>query len=224
MFSYLFPLFTLLILLLPLTNYAQQFQGWGIYFGNTAIKDSKFSIHHELQLRDYKIIGDHQQTLLRLGLQYQANASVNFTLGYGYIYNELAGSPNDPFSENRIYQEALIKHSWTVFQFRHRFRTEERFDPSGFRGRGRYCVFVDMPLTDKKMKKGGTYLALYDEVFVNAFAREASLFDRNRLYGGVGFKLQDNFGIQLGYMRQHVGALAGTNHVLLSFHQQLKIK
>lgn len=64
-----------LILLFTLTicisSQAQSLNGWLIYFGNTQIKESKFSIHHELQLRDYKIIGDHNQTLIRLGGQYQ---------------------------------------------------------------------------------------------------------------------------------------------------------
>lgn len=32
-----------------------------MYMGNTQIKESKFSIHHELQLRDYKITSDRNQ-------------------------------------------------------------------------------------------------------------------------------------------------------------------
>ncbi|WDF68294.1 DUF2490 domain-containing protein [Sphingobacterium oryzagri] len=214
---------TLIIVLFALKSRAQHLQGWGIYFGSTTLKDRRFSLQHELQLRDYKLVGDHQQTLLRLGLQYQATSSVSFTLGYGYIYNEWEDTPNNPFSENRIYQEALIRHSWNILRIRHRFRTEERFTGNGFRGRARYCLFVDVPLTARQMQQGGLYFAAYDELFVNVLAPQTSLFDRNRLYGGLGLKVRDNLGVQLGYMRQHVGALPGTNHVLLSFHHQLKL-
>lgn len=222
MFYFLTPVLAFILVMLPLINCAQHLQGWAIYFGNTKLADSKFSIHHELQLRDYKIVGDHQQTLLRLGLQYQATPTVGFTLGYGYIYNEWEDTPNNPFSENRIYQEVLIRHSWSILRIRHRFRSEERFAGNGFRGRGRYCLFVDIPVTDRELRKGGLYLALYDELFINVLARQAETFDRNRLYGGGGVKVTDNLGVQLGYMRQHIGSFSGTNHILLSFHHQLK--
>ncbi|KGE15166.1 hypothetical protein DI53_1084 [Sphingobacterium deserti] len=216
-------LIAILLFFTPVLLHAQSLQGWGIYFGNTAIPNSKFSIHHELQLRDYKMLGDHQQTLLRFGLQYRANKAINVTMGYAYVYTENEGSPNLPFSENRIYQEALIQHNWDILRFRHRVRTEERFMRSSLRGRARYCLFLDVPLTQSKMMKGGTYLALYNEVFVNVFAGGADAFDRNRLYGGLGYKLLDNLGIQLGYMRQHIGNNAGTNNLLLSLHHQLKL-
>lgn len=213
---------TLLVMMTPRVIYGQHTQGWAIYFGNTAIKDSKFSIHHELQLRDYQFGGDHQQTLLRLGLQYQALASTSFTLGYGYIYTEAEGEPNLPYSENRIYQEILVKHRLNILRLRHRLRAEERFiSERHFRGRGRYCVFVDIPLLGKEMGKGELYGAFYDEMFLNIFHEYLDTFDRNRLYGGLGYKLLDNLGIQLGCMRQHVGAAKGTNSVLFSLHHQL---
>ncbi|TYP98353.1 uncharacterized protein DUF2490 [Sphingobacterium allocomposti] len=207
----------------PFIVSAQHVQGWGIYFGNTALGKSKFSVHHELQLRDYKMVGDHQQTLLRVGLQYQALPSTSFTFGYGYIYTEAEGTPNLPFSENRIYQEALMKHRIDIVRLRHRFRAEERFMPQGkFRGRGRYCLFIDVPFTQRQMGEGEIYAAFYDEIFLNAFDDKLDVFDRNRLYGGLGYKLKDNLGLQLGYMRQHVGKLPGTDHILFSVHHQLR--
>ncbi|WP_437921133.1 DUF2490 domain-containing protein [Sphingobacterium sp. LRF_L2] len=216
-------LVTFLLVFVPLFTEAQHLQGWGIYFGNTAFRNSKLSIHHELQLRDYQIVGDHQQTLMRLGLQYQASSAVSLTLGYGYIYTEAEGTPNLPFSENRIYQEASIRQNWNIVRIRHRFRTEERFLKDTFRGRGRYCLFIDVPINGNQMNKGSLYTAFYNEVFLNVFAENTTTFDRNRLYGGFGYKLYDNLGLQLGYMRQHVGTTKGTNHALLSLHHQIKL-
>jgi len=43
------------------------------------------------------------------------------------------------------------------------------------------------------------YLSSYNEIFINA---EQNAFDRNRLYGGLGYKLFDSAKIELGYMNQ----------------------
>lgn len=214
---------------------AQSPKGWLIYFGNTQLGDSKFALHHELQLRDHQFIGDHNQTLLRFGLQYNMSKKVALTAGYAYVHNEKMGSPNEPFSENRIYQEALIKHQISILQLRHRFRLEERFvENRQFSGRARYSLFLDIPLTPKKMAAGGVYAALYNELFINAIYGGEQLigvpsspsdtgFDRNRLYSGVGYKLRDNLGVQIGYMRQNVKGQSGTNQVLLSLHHNFKL-
>lgn len=219
-------LLNLLFIAVTLPCFAQNLQGWLIYFGNTKIKESKFSIHQEIQLRDYKIVGDHHQTLVRVGAQYQLKPYLVTTLGYGFIYTESFGEPNNPFVEHRIYQEALFNHSMGKAKIRHRLRLEERFiQNQEFRGRFRYCLFADIPLTDKGFAKHGAYIAVYDELFLNiADDANITVFDRNRAYAGIGYKFRDNLGVQLGYMFQNVGVQQGTNNVLLSFHHNLKIK
>ena len=203
---------------------AQEPQGWLIYFGTSQIGDSKFSIHHELQLRDHKIIGDHNQTLIRVGGQYQFRPYFQGTLGYGFIHTESEGLPNNPFTEHRIYQEGTFSHGLSLIKFRHRLRLEERFiEGKDFRGRFRYCLFADVPFTDKGLSKNGIYGAFYDELFLNiSDDKSLDAFDRNRLYGGVGFKFTNNLGVQLGYMRQKVNNINSTNHVLLSLHHKMK--
>ena len=203
---------------------AQSPQGWLIYFGNSQIKDSKFSIHHEVQLRDYKLLGDHNQTLIRVGGQYQFKPYFQATIGYGFIHSEAEGSPNRPFAENRIYQEGVFSHNVKQSKWRHRLRLEERFiENQDFRGRFRYCLFADVPLNSKQFDKDGVYLSFYNEVFLNISDEQTiKTFDRNRAYAGVGYKLVENLGIQLGYMRQHVGKNTGTNHILVSFHHKMK--
>ncbi|MCA5006828.1 DUF2490 domain-containing protein [Sphingobacterium bovistauri] len=202
---------------------AQSVQGWAIYFGNTQIKESKFSIHHELQLRDYKLLGDHNQTLVRVGGQYQFSSLVQGTLGYAFVHSEAEGTPNNSFSEHRVYQEAVVSHGVKSSKIRHRFRLEERFiEGQDFRGRVRYCLFADVPLSNKQFDKHGTYLAFYDELFVNLSSdRSIKAFDRNRAYAGLGYKFKKNLGAQVGYMRQNVGSNNGTNHLLLSVHHKM---
>lgn len=221
---YLTSILLFLISFFCTTVYSQQApQGWFIYFGNTKINKSKFSIHHELQLRDHQVFGDHNQTLFRLGLQYEVLPWLSITNGYGYIHSESRGEPNNPFRENRIYQEALAKQTAGRFMLRHRLRLEERFiEDQDFRGRGRYVFFADLPLTTLKMQENTIYASFYNEVFINLFQDDhIKTFDRNRLYVGAGYKIRNNLGMQLGYMRQHVGSSKGTNHILLSLHHQI---
>lgn len=195
-----------------------------MYFGQTKIKASKFAIHHELQLRDHQLMGDHNQTLLRVGLQYQVKPYLLTTVGYGFIYSEQPGSPNRPFNENRMYQEALFSHKLVGGSIRHRIRLEERFvEHKDFSGRFRYCLFADIPFTPYGLKAKGWYAALYNEIFVNLSDNDSmDFFDRNRAYLGAGYKVSDAVGIQMGYMYQNVGKTSGTNHAMLSVHHQIK--
>ncbi len=204
-------------------TYGQSTRGWLIYFGQSNFKNSKFNIHHELQLRDHQLIGDHQQSLIRVAGQYKFKPYFQGSVGYGFIYSEAEGEPNLGFSENRIYQEGLFSHKLSKMLVRHRLRLEERFiDNQDFQSRFRYCLFLDIPLTEKDMKQGGLYLSFYDEVFLNIDnPNNSSIFDRNRAYGGIGFKAKDNLGVQFGYMMQHVGSSKLGNHLLLSFHHQI---
>jgi len=222
-------IFLVLISLIGLNIKAQSpqnLQSWLIYFGTTQVKQSKFSIHHEVQLRDHQLFGDHNQSLIRVGGQYRFRPYFQATVGYGFIHSESKDTPNTPFDEHRIYQEALFSHDLSIVKVRHRLRLEERFiADQDFRGRFRYSFFADIPLTAKGMIKQGWYLSLYDEVFINlSDDKQLKAFDRNRAYGGLGYKLNDHLGVQLGYMRQHVGTAEGTNHLLLSFHHKMTWK
>ena len=43
------------------------------------------------------------------------------------------------------------------------------------------------------------YLSAYNEIFLNT---KTAIFDRNRLYGGLGFNLSSNVRVEAGYMNQ----------------------
>lgn len=206
--------------------FAQQPQSWLIYFGQSKFKDSKFSLHHEVQFRDHTLVGDHNQSLFRVGGQYLFKPYLQGTMGYGFIYSEQPGSPNLPTNEHRIYQEALFSHPLKRARIKHRLRLEERFiEGRDFMGRFRYSLFVDVPLTKRDFNAGGAYLALYNEVFLNIDdSQDIKTFDRNRMYGGVGYKLTDRLGLQLGYMMQHVSRNKATDHLLLSVHHTINWK
>ena len=221
---------TFLFLALAITgigfSYAQQLESALLYYGQTKFDNSRFGIYHEAQLRDFQFGGDHNQTLIRVGGHYQIKPFLTAVLGYGFIYSELKGAANAPFYEHRIFQDFVLTHAIKSTRIRHRLRLEERFiEDRDFYGRARYCLFADIPLSEKKFNAGGTYLALYQEVFINAFQPEPlKTFDRNRIYAAVGYKVKDNLGIQLGSMLQHVGSNKGTFQMQLSFHHVINVK
>ncbi|WP_149524507.1 DUF2490 domain-containing protein [Sphingobacterium hotanense] len=220
---------TFLFLVLAITgigfSYAQQLESALLYYGQTKFDNSRFGIYHEAQLRDFQFGGDHNQTLIRVGGRYQIKPFLTAIFGYGFIYSELKGDPNAPFNEHRIFQDFVLTHVLKSTRIRHRLRLEERFiEDRDVYGRARYCLFADIPLSEKNFNAGGTYLALYEEAFINVLQPSTQkTFDRNRIYAGVGYKVKDNLGIQLGSMLQHVGSNKGTFQMQLSFHHVVNV-
>ena len=57
------------------------------------------------------------------------------------------------------------------------------------------------------MEKGVFYLALYNEIFINTAkdignGARVEIFDRNRLYGALGYHILNKLKVQFGYMYQ----------------------
>ena len=62
-------------------------------------------------------------------------------------------------------------------------------------------LIVTVTLNKKEREKNTFFLSFYDEIFINL---SATPFDRNRLYGAVGYQFLPNANIQLGYLAQTV--------------------
>ena len=199
--------------------------GWYMYFFNTTLNDSPWGIQGDLQHRNWNIAGDLEQLMLRGGLTYSPqNANIKFTLGYGNITTGAFGSDNTTTAESRFYQEALFPVKFGKrFYTNHRFRYEQRFvENQDFRTRFRYNLFLNIALNKVNMEKNTIYLALYNELFMNGQrtignGNTVEFFDRNRLYGAVGYVIQDGLKVQLGVMNQTTDSW-GKNQIQLSLH------
>ncbi|CAL68392.1 DUF2490 domain-containing protein [Christiangramia forsetii] len=183
--------------------------GWYMYFWNTEFGESKFGLQGDVQYRNWDVIGDLEQLLLRAGVTYSPNENVKLTLGYGNITSGTFGDSNDTSTESRIYQEALLPHKISSrIYLKHRFRYEQRWvEGQDFRTRYRYNLFLNIPLNQATLNKNALYLAFYNEVFINGQkdigdGRRVEIFDRNRLYGALGYAIKDNLKVQAGYMEQ----------------------
>ena len=102
-------------LTMPLIGFSQDSNlgNWLIYIGNKKL-NSKWNIHNEVQYRNYNVVGDLEQLLLRTGVGYNITEKNNILLGYGYILSEnYVGSIDDKVSvsEHRIFQQYTTKQS-----------------------------------------------------------------------------------------------------------------
>ncbi len=191
----------LCIALLPFFSYSQESNlgNWLIYIGNKKI-DSKWNLHHEVQYRNYNAIGDLEQLLLRTGVGHQLADNSNLLLGYGFIHSQNYVGASDMKSkvdEHRIFQQFITKAKTGIVGWQHRYRFEQRFVSEEFKLRFRYFLGLTVPFTKKE--DNNYYLSCYNEIFLNS---RANVFDRNRTYAGLGYKLNKALRVELGYMNQ----------------------
>ncbi len=197
----------LLFSFLSTFSYGQNsdFGNWLIYFGNKKI-NSSLNWHHEVQYRNYNAIGDLEQLLLRTGIGYNLTENNNnLLLGYGFIRTEnyIGVDDKTDLNEHRIYQQFITKQLFGRVHIQHRYRFEQRWiDDQDFRMRFRYFLSLNVPLNKKEMVDNTLYLSAYNEVFMN---HRNNFFDRNRLYGGLGYKLNSTVKFEAGYMNQFFG-------------------
>lgn len=193
--------------------------GWYGFFGTFKVAE-KYSIHSEYQWRRVNYISDKQQNLLRVGLNYQANPKVQLRLGYAWVetypYGEYAiNAQGKDFTEHRIFQMVTLNDKISKFELSHRFMLEQRFvgrysqpgltveDEYVYMNRIRYMFRIQMPLIGTEMKNHTPYIAAYDEVLIG-FGKNVNenIFDQNRLGLLLGYRFDNNFRIEAGYLNQ----------------------
>ena len=188
-----------LINILSVKSQENNLGNWLIYFGNKDL-NSKLNWHHEIQYRNYNLLGELEQLLIRTGLGYNVNEHNNILLGYGFIDSRnIALETNEiiKVNEHRIYQQFISKHAIGKIKIQHRYRFEQRFFEDDFKLRYRYFLSLNVPLLKGNEKY---YISAYNEIFINS--NEVNTFDRNRIYGGLGYKLNSNIKLEMGYMNQ----------------------
>ena len=198
---------------------------WYMYVFSTRFKDSRWGIQGDIQHRNFNLLGDLQQLLLRGGFTYMPlNTPLKLTFGYAHITTGTQGPADDTIAESRFYQETSfpVKLAKRIYS-NHRFRYELRnVDGQDFRTRYRYNLFLNIPLNSEIIVPKTLYLALYNEIFINGQrkigdGKTVSFFDRNRLYGAFGYMIKEGLKMQFGLMRQTTNAF-GKNQLQLSFH------
>ena len=175
---------------------------WLIYIGNTKLGE-RWDFHSELQYRNYNFIGDLEQLLIRTGVGYNlSEGNNNVLIGYGFIRsdNYVAGTEDKvTVNEHRIFQQFITRQKFGRFGLMHRYRFEQRWVEEDFKMRFRYFLAMSVALTKPTLQDNTLYLSAYNEIFLNS---KSPVFDRNRLYVGLGWRFNKTIRIELGYMVQ----------------------
>lgn len=185
---------------------------WLMYFGTNRLSD-EWSIHTEAQYRNHEVGPSIEQLLLRTGANYHISKTAIATFGYGFIANHVYESDqkNPEVTEHRIFQQLILINNVGRLKFEHRYRLEQRWVEGDYRNRVRYRLMVFLPLNKAKIEQGTVFLGIYDEVFMNT---EQTFFDRNRLYGALGYQINKAAQVQVGYLYQRVNPF-GKHHLQL---------
>jgi hypothetical protein len=193
--------------------------GWYNYFGTFKVSQ-KFGIHTEYQFRRTEIITEWQQSLLRVGVNYQLNPKIQFRLGYAWIetfsYGEIPinGMGKD-FTEHRLFQMATLTDKGSIVDLSHRFILEQRWvgrysnanftneDEFPLLNRFRYMFRLQIPLKGKGTIDKTPYISIYDEIFIGFGDNvNENIFDQNRIGILLGYRFCSLVRIEAGYLNQ----------------------
>ncbi len=214
-------------------KYTNNYNGWYMYFGDHKISD-KWGVHLEAQIRKNEVITRGQQLLLRTGINYHFNSQAFATVGYGFIetypYGEFPVKATYP--ESRIWEQVQIKSQAGISEVISRFRLEQRFaqlpvetdeqlerGPPVYTNRFRLLTRFSVPFKGKTIEDNSLYVSAYDEFFIN-FGKNVgyNVFDQNRAYLALGYKLPKLGRLEVGYLNQLVfkgnGIQIENNHTL----------
>lgn len=215
-------------------NSSTQEHAWAMYTGNHRLSE-KWGLHTEYQFRRADGFNDWQQSLLRLGVDYYANPSLQLTAGYGLINSFAYGDQPiaHEITEHRIWEQAILKNKVGRVEIQHRYRLEQRFienwlkksditfqlDGFVFRQRVRYRFLATIPLSRKSLDNNTLFLSVYDEPFLGfGVGIGKNILDQNRLYIALGWRFTKDFNVQLGYLNQYIVKSNGVdqekNHTL----------
>ena len=218
----------ILSLLFTNTNFSQSnsilpddyLGNWLMYFGTHHLND-KYSIHYETQLRNYELTNNFFQLLPRVGLNYKIDDNSMITAGYAFIPTQTdfdEGWGNNMVTENRIWEQFILRNSIGSIKIRHRYRLEQRWVKNGnntsYKNRARYMLSFKIPLSKKE--DFPLFLSVYDEIFINISDKP---FNQNRLYTALGFQFNTNANVQLGYLKHHntaAGVIQNLNRLQLA--------
>jgi hypothetical protein len=191
---------------------------WFLYFGNQKI-NKRWNWHNEVQYRNYNLAGDLEQLLLRTGIGYNLSENNNTVLlGYAFVHSEpyIAGTDKKSnTNEHRIFQQFITKEKFGRVNIQHRYRLEQRFMEEDYKMRLRYFLSLNVPLTKKEMEKNAVYASAYNEIFINT---KPNYFDRDRIYGGVGYCFNKNFKVEAGVMTQILSSSSRTQFQVMFFN------
>jgi hypothetical protein len=189
---------------------------WWMYSGDHAI-NKRWGLHAEAQLRMHDFV-NMQQVLVRPGINYHINTQTFLSVGYCFVqtYPYGAFAVKAAFPEHRLWQQLQHKSSIGSIESVNRIRLEQRWNMLPLAIAQRYSVALDKHAIHDK----SVYITCFDEAFIN-FGKhvQANVFDQNRIFGGIGYKVPKWGRLEFGYLNQLLikpdGLKIENNHTIL---------
>lgn len=195
--------------------------GWYNYVGTFRVSE-KLSFHSEYQFRRSRLITAWQQSLLRIGVNYQLTPKVQLRTGYVWMetfpYGDIPiNAMGREFTEHQTFQMVSISDKVSIVELLHRVMLEQRWvgrysstsitkeDMYPFMNRIRHLLRLQVPLKGKEITDKTPYAAAYDETFIG-FGKNVgeNVFDQNHFGVLFGYKLNSLFRFEAGYLSQIV--------------------
>lgn len=183
---------------------------WFLLLNKYDIND-KWTVGNEFHLRRHNVFAEQKQLLLRPWVDYHAEPGFVASFGYSYIRT----APHGVFylgatlNEHNIWEQVTLSHSpWSFLNFSHRLRLEHRWSqvqpnqgdediPVVYRNRFRYRLTAKVNLSER------WYAHIFDELWVNVNEGiRVSNYDRNWIYIGAGYRLNDQVAVELAFLDQ----------------------
>lgn len=197
---------------------------WLMYYGDKKIS-KKWNFEHDLQYRNYNAIGDLEQLIVRGGIGYnlsQDNNNILFGAAYLFSQNYIDEvEDKENVNEFRTYQQFNNYHNFKKLHVNHRIRFEQRWIRNEvdnlFKTRFRYLVSLKLPINHTELINNTWYASTYNEIFLNTNTQ--NVFERNRTYVGIGYKISSRFTLEAGYMNQFFDDIPDRDQInLMVFH------
>lgn len=197
---------------------------WYGYYNNLKLNEN-WSLNSEIQERQFYNPTAQHQLVFRSNLERKVFADWKASVGMTLFFQ----NPNTPNSESNLTVPELRpdigfnnKQKLSFVTISHRYKAEARFFHDvennrlvgGYRFsnfRLRYQLGLDFPIW-KKEGNEKLLLKIKDEIMFNAGNKIVkNIFDQNRIYLAVNYKLNNSYAVELGYMNWFQQQKSGTD-------------
>lgn len=186
--------------------------------------DEKWSVFGEGQLRSLKFYDHFHYYEYKGGVSLEVMDQLRVAIGVGSYQTYREGGdfvlPKNN-NELRIWPQVTLTQPAGRFRIEQRYRAEARITSNGYRNRFRYRLGLSYPFG---MEKNGVRSFLF---FVNNelfFTNTEPYFERNRLQGGLNYRLSTSSTIQIGYLHQFdykINDETGRDFLVLGYYFEL---
>ena len=196
------------------------FGTWSSYSTTLRGTSSRMSSLGEVQLRSHRVLSDFNQVLVRLGAVYAVPRGPRLMQGVVVSRTGERGPSNRGTTEFRLHQDATFAATVSRVRLSQRLRVEERWigdAPLLIRGRAQLTAVV--PISGD----GPFDLSASVEPFLRGPGRGAEpVFDRVRLYSGLGVRLSPALTVRGGLVLEQ--SAAGPDwQALISVHHGITL-